>query len=915
MHVFSKFLLKGSAALCAFLVGLHGLPAVARIADLDRIRALIPEGVHKVKAGETLSTIARAHGLDWRELARINGILNPNLIVVGAELRLQGLREDMERGGKDLRRMVGAEARVAVSWMDSAVDAAADVPDQVAGAGGAQDNAVLAARLPVIVEGRRFGSVPVTATVSEVLTISPSLLATSLQPILSNEAQGLLIGLGSAQVPVSTLAELGYLVRLDPQTLSVAVYVPATQRALERFSLLDMDQYPEAEQVYPSRFAGGLTGSLAVTDNFEDTSDPAVQLGFFGFANFGGLRGVNVDYGGVFDARDGQTDFRRDGIVAFVDHPEHAVRYSAGDLLPAQPALGGSAPILGLTVQRNYQMLQPLRLIRPTGRRSFLLEQPATVEVYANNVLINRFAAGPGPVDLADIAVANLTNDITIVVEDALGRRELDSFSLANDVNLLGAGLDEFSVSLGVMRDINQGGFTYSEDWAFSGYYVRGVSEQLTVGAHAAATEEFQNLGGSVAFAGLGGVALVEGAVSNSALGKEGFAASAAYRGGNFLGQEANDVLSARIEYYSEDFATLSDPNSLIDERWRVALDYRFEIDENTAVLLGATYADRHSLAGADRFLTAGVSRRFGRLQASLTGRVGEDAFGREDAGVFVSLSQVFGARTVASASYDSLSETGRVEVARSRRLQTPDFSYRVGWQGRPGDQEAFGQASYLGSRFEADARVVGDLESVGSSRGQTATVRVQSGVAFADGNFALGRDPGRGFYMVRRHPSLSGAELQVYQGRLRSMPLASSGAFGPAVAPVTSAYRPTELSIDVNGAPPGYDVGDTRFVVLPGARSGVVIEVGSEAYRWRLATLRIAGEPVNLAYGELINLETGEREAFFTNAAGRASFASLTPGEYEIRLAERAFRSRFTVLNDDDPFINMGIINLERIP
>lgn len=778
-----------------------------------------------------------------------------------------------------------------------------------------QGNAVLAAKLPIVVEGRRFESVPVTATVSEVLTISPTLLAVALQPILSDEAEKALMALGANQVPVATLGELGYVIRLDPQTLSVAVDVPANQRALERFSLLNMDQYPEAEQIYPSRYAAGLTGSLGVTDRFGGASAPAVQFGFYGFANAGGLRGVNLDYGGTFTVRDGETEFRRDGIVAFVDRPESALRYAAGDLVPVQPALGGTAPILGITIQRNYELLQPSRIIRPTGRRSFLLDQAATVEVYANNILVNRFAAGPGPIDLADIPVANLSNDITIVVEDALGRRELDHFSLANDVSLLGVGLDEFSFSVGVMRDESRDGFAYSEDWALAGYYTRGLNERLTAGAHAAASQDLQNVGGSVAFAGFRGIALVEGAVSHSAGGESGFAASAAYRGGNFLPKEANDVLTARVEFYGENFATLSDRNSLSNDRWRAAVDYRFEISNDTAVLLGATYADRYNVSGADRYLTAGASRRFGRVQTSLTGRVGENAFGEQDAGVFVSLSRVFGARTVASASYDSVSGSSRVEVARSRRLETPDFSYRVGWQGRPGDQEAFGQASYYGSRFQADGRVVGSLESAGSSQGQTATVRLQSGIAFADGNFAVGRDPGRGFYLVREHPSLSGADLRLYQSRSRTMPVATSDGFGPALAPITSPYRPTELTVDVAGAPPGYDVGDTRFVVLPGARSGIVIEVGSDAYRWRLATLYIAGEAVNLAYGELINLETGKREAFFTNAAGRASFASLMPGEYEIRLAERAFHSRFTVRNDDSAFVDMGIINLERTP
>ena len=794
-------------------------------------------------------------------------------------------------------------------------EAAAAESQAVARGARPQDNAVLSARLPVVVDGRRFASVPVTATVTEVLTISPSLLAEALQPILSDEARQRLATLGPGQVAIATLGELGFLIRLDPQTLTVVVDVPAAQRAFERFSLLNLDQYPGSKQIYPSRIAAGVTGSLSIIDNSDDGIDPAIRAGFTGFANIGGLNGLNIDYGGAFDFVDGEVDFRRDAIVAFIDRPEQALRYSAGDLFPVLPVLGGSAPILGVSLQRNYQLLQPVRIIRPTGRRSFLLEQPGTVEVYSNGILINRFAAGPGPIDLADIPVANISNNISIVVEDGFGRRELDSFSLANDVNLLGAGLDEFSLSAGVLRDVNRIGFSYLNDWVVAGGYQRGLTERVTAGAHAALTQDFQNVGGSVAFAGFRGVTLVEGAGSRSTDGLEGFSASLSYRGGNFLPQGTNDVLTARFEYFSEDFATLSDPQSIGNERWRASLDYRFELSERTTVLLAGAYADRHDVDGADQFVTAGVNQRIGRLQATVTGRWSRDALGREDIGGFVTLSAIFGTRTIATGTYDTTTNTSRLELTRTRRVQTPDYSYRFGVQQRPGFSEAFGQASYFHPRFEADARVIGELENDGRSRGRTTAFRLQTGIGFADGSFALGRDTGRGFYLVRRHESLGDADLTLFQGRSRTLPLASSGGLGPAVAPVTTAYQPTELLVDVNGAPTGYDVGDTRFVVLPGARSGVVVELGSEAYRWRLATLYADGEVVNLAYGELINLATDERQSFFTNGAGRASFASLSPGDYEIRLSGRAFRARFTVLDTDAPFTEMGVINLERIP
>ena len=862
---------------------------------------------HEVRAGETLSRIALMYGVSWRDLARLNQLENPDLVAVGRVLLLgdPAMRATMA-GASFLAPNLGLAAPAVAETASASAESAASRQRA--------DNAVLRANLPVVADGRRFEAVPVTATISEVLTVSPAALARALRPILSDAAFEALDGLGSDQVAVAAIGELGVLVRLDPQTLSVAVDVPAAQRQLERFSLLDLDQYPESEQLYPSPYAVGVTTALSITEVLDDDADPTAQLGFFGFANIGGLAGVNLDYGGSFFVSEEDADFRRDAIVAFVDRPEQALRISAGDLAPAQPTLAGAASILGLSLERSYVDLQPSRIIRPTGRRSFLLDRPATVEIYANGQLINRFAAGPGPIDLADIPVANLTNNVTIVVEDALGRRELDSFSLANDVNLLDRGLDEFSFAAGVRRDDEAAGFSYGEDWLITGAYTRGLTERLTVGGHAAASEDFQNAGGAAAFATFGGVAVIEAAASRSALDETGAAVGVGYRGGNFLPEGADDVLTFQADYASEAFATLADPFSQSDDRITVAADYRFNIDDATSLLASVTYVDRHGPGEADRFVSVGATRRFGALQTSVTARHGRDSLGREETGVFLNISRLFGGRTLVNASYDSFSDTTRVDVARSRRLQTPDFTYRLAWQEQRREEQLTGQVAYFGSRFEADARVTGLLDTVGTDSGEQVNLRLQSGLAFTDGRFAFGRDPGRGFYMVRRHPSLERARVELFQGRSQTFPLAQDDGFGPAVAPITTPYRATELTVAVRDAPPGYDTGDNRYVILPGARSGVVIDVGGDDYRSRLATLMLEGAPLDLNYGELVNLTTGVRQSFFTNRVGRASFARLTPGDYEIRIAGRAFGARFQVLNEDGPLIDMGVINLERV-
>ncbi len=69
-------------------------------------KLLIPgapvEGVwYRVKAGDTLSSIARRHNVEWRDLQRINGISSPRSLQIGTKIRI---RSDGSLGfGKPLR--------------------------------------------------------------------------------------------------------------------------------------------------------------------------------------------------------------------------------------------------------------------------------------------------------------------------------------------------------------------------------------------------------------------------------------------------------------------------------------------------------------------------------------------------------------------------------------------------------------------------------------------------------------------------------------------------------------------------------------------------------------------------------------------------------------------------------------------
>ena len=48
---------------------------------------------YTVKSGDTLSEIAQANGADWRELAKINNLKDPDLILTGQTLSLDGVKK------------------------------------------------------------------------------------------------------------------------------------------------------------------------------------------------------------------------------------------------------------------------------------------------------------------------------------------------------------------------------------------------------------------------------------------------------------------------------------------------------------------------------------------------------------------------------------------------------------------------------------------------------------------------------------------------------------------------------------------------------------------------------------------------------------------------------------------------------
>ena len=576
----------------------------------------------------------------------------------------------------------------------------------------------------------------------------------------------------------------------------------------------------------------------------------------------------------------------------------------------------GILNLMGLSYETNYRALQPTRNIRPTGDRTLLLERPSTVEVYVNGALVDRFRADPGPVDLRDIPLANTSNTVTIMVEDDLGRHEVDQFSLTANIALLAPGLSEMVWAIGFARDSGAEGYSYDFDRpVIGGNWTRGIGNALTVTGGGVATPELVSAGGGAAWPWLGGVVQAELTVSDSDVSGRGEAASLAFSGGPYWPDTRYTTLNLRLDYFDTDFADLADLASQSDTRWSLGGDARINLSDRLSVTAGAQYQDTHSGSGRSTAVFAGLNRRFGEIIASATLRHTDYALRENDTGLFLTLSRRFGSRNYASISHDTLTGTSRMDVRRSRGGGMPNLQARASAVHR--DQQTDWLAALGVETSRLGLQLDGSYTPPTPNFDERATLglRLQSGLAYTGGEWGWGRDPGRGFVMIDRHATLADNDVLVSAGA-STRPVAQADEWGPAVLRTEAPHRPLSLRMEALDVEAGYDIGPGRYTLLPGSRTGTRITVGTDAFRTAVATLLLDGEPAVLEFGILTHQTTGQEQAFFTNRAGRAAFNALRPGQYEARFNARPdTRFVFTVSPDSPAYLDLGPINGEPAP
>lgn len=772
----------------------------------------------------------------------------------------------------------------------------------------------------VLVNGASVGEITVNTDNSGNATIDTTRLTELVRPLVTT---AVLYNLNArathgAMVPIETLNGADFQILFDMASLRVLVEIPIDARATNDISLLGGLNARSAKLTAPSDFSAGVTFSIA--DRFRHVDGLARDIDregltalAEGFVNVGGIDGINLTFQGGY--REGNS-VARQRTTLFHDDVGRAIRYSAGDIDPqAYGAFGNSIGMLGISAERLYQDIQPYRNLRPSGRGAIAIERPSRVDVLVNGTLYRTLSLAPGQYNIRDFPFLDGLNDVQLVVRDDAGREEAINLSFFTDTELLDPGINIFSAALGFRRN-RFGSFTstsYAESPTFTGFFRTGINDRLTLGGSAQADKRNGVATGQVVVGTDFGLFGLEGALDLNKDERAQISYLFSYR---LRDQDKNGQLRAldvNLQYQSARFSPM-EPAGLNRNRFSYEANARYQmgLNDKTFVTLGATYSVGRDTQRDVRAFNAGLTRRFDRVTVGLNYSYRNDA--RQDHRVGLTVSIPLSRRQFVRSGYDSARNRVFADYDRNGLDGLNETSARVSLARDDDGRSANLDVEHNSNRFRAFLRHDYTVQS--GTRVQFTDVGASVGLAYADGQFAIGRDASRGFSIVSAHPTLKKSQVTVYSNYTLG-PAARTGALGPALVPTQRPYQPNSLRVEVADLAPGYDIGAGRYDILPGAASGYAIMIGSAASNTVMGRLYdAAGKAIEFASGALMPVSGADAEPvqFFTNRTGRMAASRVAPGRYKVILTGQTTPiGEIEVSETNDGIVDIGELHAGR--
>ncbi|MBI1405000.1 MAG: fimbria/pilus outer membrane usher protein [Caulobacter sp.] len=741
--------------------------------------------------------------------------------------------------------------------------------------------------LVTLKDGRTFlGDVEVQVAPDDSLQVSVPQVIELMQKVVDPAALGALRASSSpgAFAPLERFAAAGLPLTFNPRALELAVAIPPSSRPRQSIGLSDLDRVTYGDFAQPANVSAyanfrGAVDYVHQSAGETGLGDPLVLMD--GAAR---INGWVLEGEATWSGRDGEG-FSREGTRLVYDDIPRLNRWVAGDLLQQTRGFQGVQDVAGLSVTRTYALLDPQRNVAPRGGRSFTLERESTVEAFVNGNSVRTIRLQPGTYDVSDFPFVQGSNDVQLVIQDDTGQREVVSFSIFIDRTQLAPGLSEYAFYAGVQSNRLNGDIAYSSDLAASGFYRRGVSENLTLGANfqyvkqsAMVGGEFVwgsplgTVGGDLAFSQLDGVG-------------DGWAVNISYER---LVQDVSGGLSflATVEARSAQFGAPGQLNPQNPYSFNGSVSINKSFGETSFAGAQFRYAKGRGAFEDEKSIRVTYGRRLSQRYSMAFDVDWADGGYARGTTFRISLVRRFGTSGSARAEYDSRDSRARIGYQTSGGQGVGAWSAAANLDTGKDASGLNGSLSYAANRADLGlAHSTAYSQTTNEITDQRTSVRVATGIAFADNQAAIGRPISDGFVIVR--PYEGGKDIAIEVDPTPEGAYARSGALGPALYGQISAYSPRTITFDAPSAPSGFDVGKGALRVFPPYRAGYVATVGSDYGITAVGRLLDNdGAPITLIAGVAIEQGgEGRRVEIFTNRSGSFGASGLKAGRWRIEM------------------------------
>jgi outer membrane usher protein len=481
--------------------------------------------------------------------------------------------------------------------------------------------------------------------------------------------------------------------------------------------------------------------------------------------------------------------------------PDRSQTLTVGDTFTGALSWSRATRIGGIAYGTDFA-LQPYRVTTPLPQFFGQAAAPSSVELYVDGIRQYNGKVPAGPFQLTAVPGVDQAGQAQVVLTDALGRSSTVTFPFYAARQLLRAGLSDWSVELGTVREAyGIDSFAYGSEPVASATWRRGVSDRLTLESHTEAGDGRGTAGAGVVW-NPAGATVLNGSYARSRGGGAQYGVGLAWNGRHV--NASVDTLRSDTRYDDVASGYGSPPPRASD---RALLGFTIHASSFGISYVHLRYGGQPATRYAGLFLLRNIGRGI-----SLNGSYNQNLDIAADRSFFLGATVALDQRTTWSAS---------VQRDRDRTFGIVDASRPIdgdggfGWhvQGRSGATGGgLVELGWLGNR--------GQL-TVGASNFGRASY------AYADANGALVLMGGSTFAARRIDDAFA---LVTTEGTpdipvlLENRRTGVTDSRGLLLVSRLMAYQDNRLAIDPIDLPADQRVQRVETIVAPSDRAGVVV-------------------------------------------------------------------------------------------